>query len=343
MNQLYASSVVIIVTVFAVAFALAQGEAQAAIAEKDNPVLDTVRATSASKSDAADAKSAPPAWVVSSMGTVARAEAGDAGAILVPDSRVGLSGMPYSVAPLVVDDTYRSPRNNELCLRRSTTLIVLHTTEAPAKSSLNKLCERGEAHYCVVEDGTVYRMIDHEREAFHAGRSMWHGKEDCDEFSIGIAVVGRYNQAVTLQQLDALKELINRLKSIYSVTDERVVCHAHVAYGAPNAWYKTKHRGRKRCGMLFAMPSVRAQLGLTARPTFDPDVRAKRLTQADLSLADVLYGKTDTMVAIYGHRPAPVVIRAAPAKPRPKITCCDGDVDGMKESADGGIGNVRFE
>ena len=223
---------------------------------------------------------------------------------------------PLLAAPLVVNDSYRSPRNKERPLRKATTLIVLHTTEAHAKSSLNKLSERGEAHYCVVENGTVYRIVDHNREAFHAGRSMWQGKEDCDEFSIGIEVVGHHDKAVTLQQLDALKELIARLKRHYSITDARVVCHSHIAYGAPNAWHKKKHRGRKRCGMLFAMPSVRAKLGLTARPASDPDLKAKRLVQGDPELAEVLYGKNDTMAAVYGRRPAPVVMRAAPAKPQ---------------------------
>ena len=225
---------------------------------------------------------------------------------------------PLLAAPFVLKDDYRSPRNKERPLRKATTLIVLHTTEAHAKSSLNKLSERGEAHYCVVEDGTVYRIIDRDREAFHAGRSMWNGKEDCDEFSIGIEVVGHHDQAVTLQQLDALKELIARLKRLYSVSDSRVVCHSHVAYGAPNTWHKKKHRGRKRCGMLFAMPSVRVRLGLTARPAFDPDVRAKRLVQVDTDLAAVLYGSRDTMAAHYNRRPPPVVMRAAPAKASPK-------------------------
>ena len=229
-----------------------------------------------------------------------------------------LAPAPLLAAPLVLKDDYRSPRNKERDLRKATTLIVLHTTEAHAKSSLNKLSERGEAHYCVVEDGTVYRIIDRDREAFHAGRSMWNGREDCDEFSIGIEVVGHHDQAVTLQQLDALKELIARLKRLYSISDVRVVCHSHVAYGAPNTWHKKKHRGRKRCGMLFAMPSVRARLGLTARPASDPDVKAKRLVQVDADLAAVLYGSRDTMAAHYNRRPAPVVMRAAPAKPPPK-------------------------
>ena len=227
-----------------------------------------------------------------------------------------LAPAPLLAAPLVLKDDYRSPRNKERDLRKATTLIVLHTTEAHAKSSLNKLSERGEAHYCVVENGTVYRIIDHGREAFHAGRSMWNGKEDCDEFSIGIEVVGHHDQAITLQQIAALRELIARLKRIYSIPDVRVVCHSHVAYGAPNTWHKKKHRGRKRCGMLFAMPSVRARLGLSARPASDPDVKAKRLVQVDAELASVLYGTCDTMAAIYGGRPAPLAMRAAPTRPQ---------------------------
>lgn len=209
-------------------------------------------------------------------------------------------------APLVLKDDYLSPRNAERPLRKATTLIVLHTTEAPAKSSLNKLSERGEAHYCVTERGIVYRIVDRNREAFHAGRSMWRAKEDCDEYSIGIEVVGYHDKSMPLVQINALKELVRRLKSSYGISDANVVCHSHVAYGAPNTWHRKKHRGRKRCGMLFAMPSVRARLGLAARPACDPDVRAGRLVQGDEYLAGVLYGRTDTMTAFYGSRPSPV-------------------------------------
>ena len=66
-------------------------------------------------------------------------------------------------AALTFSNSYRSPRNPERRIRAATTLIVLHTTEAHARSSLNKLRERGEAHYCVPEDGTVYRIVDRDR------------------------------------------------------------------------------------------------------------------------------------------------------------------------------------
>ena len=194
---------------------------------------------------------------------------------------------------------YRSPRNPERKVRSSTELIVLHTTEAPARSSLNKLSDRGEAHYCVTENGTIYAIVDRDREAFHAGRSMWNGKEDVDKFSIGIECVGYHDKPMPSVQIAAIRNLVNELKAMYRLSDDRVVCHSHVAYGAPNKWHRSKHRGRKRCGMLFAMSSVRKALGLNAKPAYDPDVRAKRLTVADAYLNRVLYYGVDTMKGQY--------------------------------------------
>ena len=198
---------------------------------------------------------------------------------------------------LDISNRYRSPRNPERRVRKTTELIVLHTTEAPERSSLNKLCDRGEAHYCVTEVGKIYRIVDRDRVAFHAGRSMWNGKEDADEFSIGIECVGYHDKAMGMVQIRAIRDLVKELQKMYKIPDERVVCHSHVAYGAPNKWQKKNHRGRKRCGMLFAMPSVRAQLELARRPASDADVRAKRLVVGDDYLRRVLYGHVDTMQA----------------------------------------------
>ena len=86
-------------------------------------------------------------------------------------------------------------------VRSSTRLIVLHTTEAPARSSLNKVSDRGECHYCVTETGQIYAIVDRDREAFHAGRSMWQGAEDVDKYSIGIECVGYHDKAMSTVQL----------------------------------------------------------------------------------------------------------------------------------------------
>ena len=219
-----------------------------------------------------------------------------------------VSAFVPSVFAIDASMRYRSPRNPERRVRASTELIVLHTTEAPARSSLNKLSDRGEAHFCVTEEGSVYAIVDRDRVAFHAGRSMWNGKEDVDNFSIGIECVGYHDKPMPTVQLAAIRTLVKDLKAMYRIPDERVVCHSHVAYGSPNKWQKRRHRGRKRCGMLFAMPSVRRILDLRYRPAFDADTRAGRLVVGDDYLRGVLYGKTDTMLAAY----------KPPAQPKPK-------------------------
>ncbi len=217
---------------------------------------------------------------------------------------LAMSLIALGAEAIVASDRYRSPRNPERKVRQTTELIILHTTEAPARGSLNKLSDRGECHFCVTEDGTIYRIVDRDREAFHAGRSMWNAKEDVDKYSIGIECVGYHDKPLPAVQMDAIKRLVKELQSMYRLSDDKVICHSHVAYGAPNRWQKYRHRGRKRCGMQFAMPSARQALELKTRPAYDPDTRAKRLVVGDRYLEKVLYGRIDTMARHYSRNDA---------------------------------------
>lgn len=210
--------------------------------------------------------------------------------------KVIIAGLLLAVSPafavIQFDNSFASSRNRERSLRKSTSLIILHTTEAPSRSALRKLSDLGECNYCINEAGRVYRIIDHRREAYHAGRSMWNGRSNVDSFSVGIEMCGYHNKPLTVAQYQSLAALISELQYIYKIPDQRVISHAHVAYGAPNKWHRRSHRGRKRCGMQFALPSVRRKLNLSSRPSYDPDVEKRRLTVGDPYLAKVLYGST---------------------------------------------------
>ncbi len=195
-----------------------------------------------------------------------------------------------ALAVIRFSNSFYSPRNRERSVRKSTSLIILHTTEAPSSSALRKLRDCGECNYCIDERGIVYRIIDHRREAYHAGRSMWKGRTNVDSFSVGIETCGYHNKPLNPAQYSALLALVGELKHIYKIADHNVLAHSHVAYGAPNKWHKRSHRGRKRCGMMFALPSVRARLNLKSKPLVDPDVRSRRLVVGDPYLAKVLYG-----------------------------------------------------
>jgi N-acetylmuramoyl-L-alanine amidase len=189
---------------------------------------------------------------------------------------------------LKISDRY-SPLNQKRPIRPETRYIILHTTEGDLQGSLRKIRRYGEAHYFVTPSGEVYRIIDRGRIATHAGRSMWEGRSTIDNFSIGIEVVGYYDRDITAAQYTALRELLRQLKSIYRIRDENVLTHSMVAYGRPNRFHPKKHRGRKRCGMIFANPDVRRRLGLSAGPARCPDVAARRLVVADPELHRFLF------------------------------------------------------
>lgn len=195
-----------------------------------------------------------------------------------------------SACAIEVSSQYFSPWNASRPNRESTSYIILHTTEAATEGSIRSLSRQGEAHYLVDPAGRIYRIIDKRKVAAHAGRSLWDGRTNLDNHSLGIEVVGYHNRDITPAQYESVKNLLNYLKALFKVPDERVLTHSMIAYSTPNKWFNRSHRGRKRCGMLFATTNVRQKLGLNSKPAYDPDVREGRVIVGDPYLSRVLYG-----------------------------------------------------
>jgi N-acetylmuramoyl-L-alanine amidase len=191
-----------------------------------------------------------------------------------------------------------SPLNRKRPRRPYTRYIVLHTTEGEEAGSLKKVIRYGEAHYFVSLSGRVFRIIDKSKIAKHAGRSMWEGRSAIDNYSIGIEVSGYHNRDITEDQYAALRELLRQLKNLYHITDENIITHSMVAYGRPNRFHDDNHRGRKRCGMIFARPEVRARLGIKSGPKHDMDVEAGRLKVGDRELFSFLFPAGPSAVSV---------------------------------------------
>jgi hypothetical protein len=186
---------------------------------------------------------------------------------------------------------YLSPLNSKRPRRPHTYYVVLHTTEGEERGSLSKIHRYGEAHFFVGRTGQVYRVVERNRIATHAGRSMWDGHSIIDHYAIGIEVAGYHDQDIASAQYSALRELLTQLKTAYDIQDEDVLTHSMVAYGRPNRFHLNNHRGRKRCGMIFAHPAVRARLGLGSKPVKDPDVGRGALQVGDPELYAFLFKK----------------------------------------------------
>jgi N-acetylmuramoyl-L-alanine amidase len=218
---------------------------------------------------------------------------GTAGRIRISASLLAaalLAGQLAGAGALKISDRY-SPLNRKRPLRPQTRYIILHTTEGKEAGSLRKVQRYGEAHYFVTTKGNVYRIIDRRKIAAHTGRSMWEGRTNLDSMSIGIEVVGTYNRDINAAQYEALRELLRQLKGIYKIKDKDILPHSMVAYGRPNRFHRSNHRGRKRCGAVFAKPDVRRRLGLTEQPLRDPDVLAGRLKVGDSELYRMLFAQ----------------------------------------------------
>lgn len=91
---------------------------------------------------------------------------------------------------------------------------------------------RVSAHALVRRDGEIVQYVPFHRRAWHAGKSRWQGREDCNDYSIGIELEGTDASAYEPSQYSVLARLIARLCRGYpGLSPERVVGHSDVAPG----------------------------------------------------------------------------------------------------------------
>lgn len=87
-------------------------------------------------------------------------------------------------------------------------------------------------HVFVQRNGEVVQFVSCLRRAWHAGRSQWHGREECNDFSIGIELEGADDIPYTDMQYAALARLVPALRKAYpDIGDDAVVGHCDVAPG----------------------------------------------------------------------------------------------------------------
>jgi N-acetylmuramoyl-L-alanine amidase len=117
-------------------------------------------------------------------------------------------------------------------------MLVLHYTGMPtAKDALDRLQDpnaKVSAHYVVDEDGTVYKMVDEENRAWHAGVSSWRGADNINHRSIGIEVVNPGDRPFPKVQMDAVATLSKDIIMRHNIPSWNVVGHSDVAPGRKN-------------------------------------------------------------------------------------------------------------
>jgi N-acetylmuramoyl-L-alanine amidase len=116
-------------------------------------------------------------------------------------------------------------------------MIVLHYTGMTScEGALDRLTSpqaKVSAHYCIDEDGTLYRLVDEAKRAWHAGKSRWRNLSDVNSASIGIEIVNPGHEfgyrAFPEAQIRTLLPLVAEIKDRYAIGRGNIVGHSDVA------------------------------------------------------------------------------------------------------------------
>jgi N-acetylmuramoyl-L-alanine amidase len=116
-------------------------------------------------------------------------------------------------------------------------MLVLHYTGMPdAEGAIARLLDpeaKVSAHYLVDEDGSVVRMVDEEKRAWHAGLSYWRGISDVNSASIGIEIVNPGHEfgyrPFPEPQMDSVVRLVADIIERRQIRRGNVVGHSDVA------------------------------------------------------------------------------------------------------------------
>ena len=119
---------------------------------------------------------------------------------------------------------------------RADILMLHYTGMKTAKAAIDRLRDPAaevSSHYVVDEDGTVFRLVDEDRRAWHAGVSWWRGHTGLNDRSIGIEIVNPGHECgyrdFPVLQIASVCDLCLSILSRHPIPSRNVVAHSDVA------------------------------------------------------------------------------------------------------------------
>ncbi len=85
------------------------------------------------------------------------------------------------------------------------------------------------SHFFITREGVVWQFVSTDDRAWHAGASQWCGRDNCNDFSIGIELEGLEGLTFETAQYQALSQLCQNLAAHYPIT--QIAGHEHIAPG----------------------------------------------------------------------------------------------------------------
>lgn len=104
----------------------------------------------------------------------------------------------------------------------------LNPTEHPYFATIHQL--KVSSHLLIRRDGEVVQFVPFDKRAWHAGQSRYEGRENCNDFSIGIELEGTDDAPFEAVQYDVLAAVIQTLLATYpSLSARHITGHSDIA------------------------------------------------------------------------------------------------------------------
>lgn len=96
------------------------------------------------------------------------------------------------------------------------------------------------AHLLIERNGTISQFVNFNDRAWHAGKSCYLGRENCNDFSIGIELEGDDYSEFDQRQYQALATVLHAIYQAYPETKGHLAGHSDIARGRksdPGAYF----------------------------------------------------------------------------------------------------------
>jgi AmpD protein len=91
---------------------------------------------------------------------------------------------------------------------------------------------RVSSHLVLDRDGAVTQYVNLHERAWHAGKSVYEGREACNDFSVGVELEGADTLPYEAAQYEALAQVVAALCAAYPrLSPDRLVGHSDIAPG----------------------------------------------------------------------------------------------------------------
>lgn len=98
------------------------------------------------------------------------------------------------------------------------------------------------AHVLVGREGEIWKLVEFDRQAYHAGASIMGKRKNCNRWTLGLELVGGQSTGFSEAQYEALSWLVLELMDEHKIPRSNVVGHDTVRWAAIQAGTATGKR-----------------------------------------------------------------------------------------------------